>query len=324
MDYLWQKRRLIALLLAFACIFALVFFLYHLPAEPLLYAAVLCLFVGCVLFFAGFVAFVRRRRFLFRVFSNVREEVLSLPEPSDALEEDYQSLLRAVCMDRAELAAAAETQRQELLDYYTLWLHQIKTPIAAMQLLLTQSPPDGEAVSAELLKIETYASMVLTYLRLDSDYTDFVLRRCELDDIVRAALRKFARLFILKKITLRFTETGRAVLTDEKWLGFVVEQVLLNALKYTPAGGTIRIFGSGDALMIADNGIGIQPEDLPRIFEKGFTGYNGREESKSTGLGLYLSKRIFRRLGHTIEVVARPGGGTEVRLTLQNGGRVLE
>ena len=114
------------------------------------------------------------------------------------------------------------------------------------------------------------------------------------------------------------------ILTDGKWLSFVVEQVLSNALKYTPAGGRIRIYGDGETLVIADSGIGIRPEDLPRVFEKGFTGYNGREDKKSTGIGLYLCRRVMDRLNHGISIVSRPGQGTLVRLDLSRGRRVVE
>ena len=114
------------------------------------------------------------------------------------------------------------------------------------------------------------------------------------------------------------------MLTDEKWLSFVVEQVLSNALKYTPAGGRIRVYGDGETLVIADNGIGIREEDLPRVFEKGFTGYNGREDKKSTGIGLYLCRRVMDRLNHNISIVSRPGQGTLVRLDLSRGRRVVE
>ncbi len=131
-------------------------------------------------------------------------------------------------------------------------------------------------------------------------------------------------MFILKKITLDFQETGKTVLTDGKWLAFVVEQVLSNALKYTPEGGTIRIYGDGDTVVISDSGIGIQPEDLPRVFEKGFTGYNGRTERKSTGIGLYLCRQVQQRLCHGITITSRPGQGTLVRLDLSRRQRVME
>ena len=194
-----------------------------------------------------------------------------------------------------------------------------------MDLLLQEddSPHRGE-LEMELLKIGQYVEMVLSYLRLDSDSTAYVLREYPLDDILRQAVRKFAKMFILKKITLDFQETGKTVLTDEKWLLFVVEQVLSNALKYTPAGGTIRIYGDGATVVIADNGIGIREEDQARVFEKGFTGYNGRADKKSTGIGLYLCRQVMDRLNHGISLTSRPGQGTLVRLDLSREWRMVE
>lgn len=237
----------------------------------------------------------------------------------------YQTLLQAVCRDRARLAAENESRLRELTDYYSLWVHQIKTPIAAMDLLLQEddSPRRGE-LEMELLKIGQYVEMVLSYLRLDSDSTDYVLREYPLDDILRQAVRKFAKMFILKKITLDFQETGKTVLTDEKWLLFVVEQVLSNALKYTPEGGTIRIYGDGATVVIADNGIGIREEDQARVFEKGYTGYNGRADKKSTGIRLYLCRQVMDRLNHGISLTSRPGQGTLVRLDLSREWRMVE
>lgn len=209
-----------------------------------------------------------------------------------------------------------------MTDYYTLWAHQIKTPIAAMGLLLQEEPhPELEG---ELLKIEQYVEMVLGYLRLGSESTDYVFRNCGLDALVRQAVRKYARLFILKKISLDFQETGKTVLTDEKWLSFVIEQLLSNAVKYTPEGGRVRIYGDGDTLVIADSGIGIQPEDLPRVFEKGFTGFNGREDKKSTGIGLCLCRQVLDRLNHDISIASRPGQGTLVRLDLSRDRKKVE
>lgn len=323
-SYLRRQYRLILMLALFAAVFAAVFSLYDLPPEAVGYAAVLCLAIGLVLFAVEYGRFVRRRRELMRVLRNVEEASFLLPPPNGALEADYQALLKAVCADRAGIAAAGESTRREMIDYYTLWAHQIKTPIAAMNLLLTEEVPDRGALLAELLKTEEYVEMVLSYLRLGCDTTDLLLRRCLLDDVVRGAVRRYARLFILKKITLQFHETRRTVLTDEKWLGFVIGQLLSNALKYTPEGGTIRIFGDGETLAVADSGIGIREEDLPRIFEKGFTGYNGREDRKSTGIGLYLCRRILEKLGHDITITSRPGQGTIARLLLHDGTPVVE
>ena len=253
------------------------------------------------------------------------EKELPLPPPGGVLEEDYQALLRAVCQDRARLAAENESRFWELTEYYSLWVHQIKTPIAAMDLHLQEDDsPSGREIEMELLKIRQYVERVLSYLRLDSDSTDYVLREYPLDDILRQAVRKFARMFILKKITLDFQETGKTVLTDEKWLLFAVEQALSNALKYTPAGGKIRIYGDGATVVIADNGIGIREEDQARVFEKGFTGYNGRTDKKATGIGLYLCRLVCDRLNHGISLVSRPGQGTLVRLELNRRRSVME
>ena len=323
--YLKRQYKLLLLLVGAVCVFAAVFALYDLPLEAVAYAGVLCLALGLVLFAVGYSRFLRRHRELRQLLRQAGEKALPLPLARGLLEEDYQALLRAVCQDRARLAAENENRLRELTDYYSLWAHQIKTPIAAMDLLLQEddSPRRGE-LETELLKIRQYVEMVLSYLRLDSDFTDYVLREYPLDDILRQAVRKFAKMFILKKITLDFQETGKTVLTDEKWLLFVVEQVLSNALKYTPAGGTIRIYGDGATVVIADNGIGIREEDQARVFEKGFTGYNGRADKKSTGIGLYLCRQVMDRLNHTISLTSRPGQGTLVRLDLGRESRMVE
>lgn len=316
-DYLRRQYKIILLLVAFGGILLAVFSLYDLPAEAVAYGAALCLAVGLVVFSISFTRYLRRHRKLLRLMGNIEESAFHLPPPAGALERDYQNLLRAVTADRSRIAAESENARQDMLDYYTLWAHQIKTPIAAMHLLLQQEPgPVGEALGGELFKVEEYVEMVLSYLRLGSETTDYVLRPCELDGIVRAALRKYARLFILKKLTLDYEETHRTVVTDEKWLGFVIGQLLSNAVKYTPEGGTVRIRPDGQALVIGDSGMGIRAEDLPRVFEKGFTGYNGRENQKSSGIGLYLCRQVAHRLGVGLTITSQIGQGTAVRLRL--------
>ncbi len=320
--YLLRQWKLVVLLAGFAVLNWGVFWLYRLPGEPLLYAWALCLALGLVMFAVGYFRFVQRHRELEWLLRKAGENALPLPPARGLLERDYQALLQAVCGSRAALSVENNSRLQDMTDYYTLWAHQIKTPIAAMHLLLQETPcPEMEA---ELLKIEQYVEMVLGYLRLGSASTDYVFRERELDPLLRQAVRKYARLFILKKISLDLRETGRTVLTDEKWLSFVIEQLLSNALKYTPEGGRIRIYGDGETLVIADNGIGIQEEDLPRVFEKGFTGFNGRENRKSTGIGLYLCREVLDRLNHGISIASRPGQGTLVRLDLGRRPRVIE
>lgn len=159
--------------------------------------------------------------------------------------------------------------------------------------------------------------MVLGYLRLNSDTTDYVLRRSDLDSIVRTCVHKYAPLFIRKKIRLDYQPIHCTVLTDEKWLSFVVEQILSNALKYTRSGSVTIRMESPSVLVIADTGIGIAPEDFPRVFECGFTGCNGRTDKRATGIGLYLSKRVLTQLGHKIQLSSAIGQGTQVRILLE-------
>lgn len=157
--------------------------------------------------------------------------------------------------------------------------------------------------------------MVLSYLRLGSESSDLVLRPYDLDGILRQAVRKYAKLFIRKKLSLIYEPVNRTVLTDEKWLLFVVEQLLSNAIKYTPK-GSVSLLVEGDELLVRDTGIGITPEDLPRVGEKGFTGYNGRIDKKSTGIGLYLCRQVLKKLGHSFKIESAPGKGTTVAIGL--------
>lgn len=317
MGYLRRDALLFGLLAAFAVIFAVVLTLAGAPADAVRYALLLCaVLAGCAAILNA-VRAARRRGKLRQVLAQLPHSIDGLPKSADTLERDYQTVVRTLHEAYTGLDAQAGQWRIDMVDYYTLWAHQIKTPIAAMRLLLQSGDhPQNRELAAELFKIEQYADMVLQYLRLESESTDFVFARYDLDSIVRRAVRKYAPLFIRSRVALDYAPLSCTVLTDEKWLCFVIEQLLSNALKYTPT-GTVTISLEGEvALVVADTGIGIAPEDLPRIFEKGFTGYNGRSDRKSTGIGLYLCRRILQKLGHGIDVQSEPGRGTCVRIDL--------
>lgn len=323
-SYLKRHYKIILMIGLFMLVFALVFSLYELPAEAVWYAALLCAVIGAVLFAVGYGGYLRRHRELVSLQKRVTLSLEELPSPSGALEEDYQELLRILYKETLRLGTNAETERRDMMDYYTMWAHQIKTPIAAMSLLLqAEESEQNAALQAELLRIGQYVEMVLSYLRLESESSDLLLRTYDLDSVIRQAVRKYARLFILKKLSLDFRESGARVLTDEKWLLFVIEQLLSNALKYTNE-GHISIYTEGKTLVVTDTGIGICAEDLPRVFEKGFTGYNGREDKKSTGIGLYLCRRVCEKLGHKISISSEKGHGTSVRVDMTGGEQVIE
>ncbi|MDO5423581.1 MAG: sensor histidine kinase [Eubacteriales bacterium] len=300
-------------------IFYFVFRLYELPAEAVLYAAAISLFFGGILVAYDFCRFCRRHRELQEKKETILCEPEKLPDPERLLEEDYQELLKNLSQELERITKKAERERSEQVQYYTMWTHQIKTPIAAMRLLLQeQDTPEYRELSDALFDVEQYVEMVLQYLRLDGTMQDLMLQSYRLDDIVRQAVRKYARLFVRKRIRLHFEPFEAQVLTDEKWMVFVVEQLLSNALKYTPASGDVTIrLEEPKTLVIADTGIGIAPEDLPRVFERGYTGFNGRMDKKSTGIGLYLCREICRKLSHRIWLKSEPGKGTEVRICME-------
>ena len=316
-SWLRARRLAAAVGLLGAGVGVLVFWLYGLPGEGLVYTLILWAAGFFVLGSVDFFRFRRRHRDLEKLHREILVTVENLPQPDSLIEEDYQSLLRLLDSALRSRQAQADRAMADQLSYYTLWVHQIKTPIAAMDLLLQQGE-GGAAAQAELFKISQYVDMALQYIRLDGTSRDLHLAQVPLDQVIRQVVRKYAKLFILKKIRLDFRETGFTVLSDEKWLAFLLEQLLSNALKYTPEGGQVSIFGEPEeTLVIADTGIGIAPEDLPRVFERGFTGQNGRLDKKATGIGLYLCRRVTELLGHTLSITSAPGKGTQVRVGLQ-------
>lgn len=318
LEYMKTCRTVILTALGATAIAAVIFYLYDLPLEAVAYAFLLCFILCFIVWTRSFLQFCRTHKNLMDVKERITTELNEWPAGASLLERDYQEIITALYEHCQAIIAKNDSSRTEMMDYYTMWAHQIKTPIAAMNLLLTrEDSPENAALGAELFKIEQYVDMVLSYLRLDSDSTDFIIAPCSLVKIVRECIRKYARIFVMKKIRLNFNEEEFYVLTDEKWLSFVIEQILSNALKYTKTGSiTIRIDPSRPSLIIQDTGMGIRPEDLPRIFEKGFTGCNGRSGQKSTGLGLYLCRRILTKLSHTIDITSVPGQGTTVSIGL--------
>lgn len=310
-SFLWQYRRTAVTFALFSGIYLSVFSLYDLETEAVLYAAALCLLAAFVIVGGRFYRYTREHRQRLRALRNIRLEFDSLPENKNPVEQDYRRMLRELGRIYETYVTDMETKRQETMDYYTAWVHQIKTPIAVMRMQLQgEDTPEHQALLAELFRIEQYVEMVLCYMRLNSDSTDLVIGQYELDKIIRQAVRKYAPQFVQKRLRLVYEPVQVTVLTDEKWLQFVIEQLLSNAIKYTARGAVTITVTEDKVLQIADTGMGIAKEDLPRIFEKGFTGYNGRADRKSTGLGLYLCRKAADRLSAVVSVRSAPGEGS--------------
>lgn len=315
--YFNQHKNIIIIFIVFVSIFMCSFLLYDIPVMAVLYPAALCAFVGGLLFLADYFKAQKKHDALQSLQYFLDEITDNFPESVTAEDEDYQNLIRLLHEEQKQRTTQMNIKYSDMIDYYTIWAHQIKTPIASIKLTLqNEDTPLSQIVADDLFRIEQYVEMVLMFLRLDSDYTDYVIKQYSLDIIVKDAVKKFAPQFIKRKIALDYRNMDVRVLTDEKWLSFVIEQVLSNALKYTQKGSISIYLESPKTLCIKDTGIGIAPEDLPRIFDKGYTGYNGRTDKKASGIGLYLCKRICDNLGHTIYAQSSLDRGTIIRINL--------
>lgn len=281
----------------------------------LMLGGLLCLFALVV----SLLSLHHRMKSLHQALLTLPEEASRLPAAQTPEAEMYQALAAAYLRSSREATRQQEARQRESQEYFTLWLHQMKTPLAALD-LMAQS--DGEVdkplMRQELLKTRHYADMALTYQRLPSMRDDLELTEVALHPLCCACVRQLMPLFRYGGISLDMKPFAGKTLTDSKWLGFVITQVLTNALKYTPKGGSISIrLEAPCTLVIEDTGIGIRAEDVPRVFERGFTGLSGRVHEKSTGIGLYLCREIMRQLGHRIHLASEVGQGTRVSLALQ-------
>lgn len=321
--YLRKKRELLLGAAAFWILFGLVYFLYGLPAGPFAYGALLTAVLLAVRLTAAYPGYRRKITELTQMKRLAREDLICSQRPASEEEELYQETLRLLADKRKEQDREQKKELEDAKRYYALWSHQIKTPLAAMRLLLQEEGPDRRAMEQELLKAEQYVEMALQYQRMAGGTGDLLLAQHDLSALVVQAVKKTAPLFIYKKIKIVIGEMKETVVTDEKWLVFVLEQLLTNAVKYTKE-GIVSVYRKDGELVIEDSGIGILEEDLPRVFEWGYTGLNGRLYKHSTGIGLSLCRQMLHKLGHDIRLESKPGEGTAVYLKLERESFAIE
>lgn len=329
LNYIISKKKSFLMVLVCCAIFAFTFWMYGITVAAVLYPALVCMVIMAAAFAtmacSEYGKWKNMQEILQRAVGDDSEfvkildtaEIRKQVNTTDEIENELLEIIERLKNGGMRLNDSMNMKYSDMVDYYTMWVHQIKTPIASMHLILQkEDSEDSRRLRAELFRVEQYVQMVLCFLRLDSDFTDYVIKEYRVDDIIRPAVRRLAPQFIMKKLALEYEQTDVAVLTDEKWLSFVVEQILSNAVKYTSS-GSISIKCDGDRLVISDTGIGIAAEDLPRIFDKGYTGFNGRADRKASGIGLYLCRRICDNLGHSIKVESAAGQGTTITIGLR-------
>lgn len=327
-NYIW-----ILMIVTMSCIHLLYMYLIGARKQDVVYAAVLDAILLLIIVLVGFFRYSSKVKALSNALERPVEEQAQLPEATDDVEMLYHRLLENQSIARSESESSAAIRQSQMRDYYSMWVHQIKTPISAMKLLLEAEREElGQLIcddeqsqyllsdnmdsfEDELFRIEEYVSMALQYQRVSSTENDFVLEKVSVDGVIRDTIKKYAKIMIRRHIGINYSGTGQEVYTDGKWLAFILEQILSNAIKYTPQGFvTIETAEEKDRFFITikDTGIGIKAEDLPRVFEKGYTGYNGHADKKATGIGLYLCRQMADKLGHTIRMESELGKGTKV------------
>ena len=321
------------MIVTMSCIHLLYMYLIGARKQDLVYAAVLDAILLLITVLVGFFRYSSKVKALSNALKRPVEEQAKLLEATDDVEILYHRLLENQSIARSESESSAAIRQSQMRDYYSMWVHQIKTPISAMKLLLEVEREElGQIIcddeqsqyllsdnmdsfEDELFRIEEYVSMALQYQRVSSTENDFVLEKVSVDGVIRDTIKKYAKIMIRRHIGINYSGTGQEVYTDGKWLAFMLEQILSNAIKYTPQGFvTIETAEEKDRFFITikDTGIGIKAEDLPRVFEKGYTGYNGHADKKATGIGLYLCRQMADKLGHTIRMESEIGKGTKV------------
>lgn len=317
--FLKDRLRFFLLILFFIGILVLFFYLENLPRLPLL--DILIWFVLASFFYSlfDFIQYRKKHIELLEIKKALHAQLLPFPNSSTLIEEDYHHIVNELNRQYLNFISQTDIKKSELDNYYTLWVHQIKIPLSVLQLIL-ESERDIHAVSRmqeEIVRIEHYLEMLLNFLRLESLSADLLIQSYSLDTVIRESIKKNRDIFLRKKIIPDVQISATQVLTDQKWLSFILDQLISNALKYTSK-GYIRIYMDPkrkNTLIIEDTGIGIPSEDLPRIWERGFTGYNGRIQKKASGLGLYMCKIIADRLSLSLSISSELGKGTRVALS---------
>lgn len=304
--YLRSRIRLLVFIFLISCLALAFHILFTNLGSYFLYFFLLCSFLTLLFFIWDILVEAEVYR---------KEMLYSEREPKSPLECALAEKLDEREAELYQKKSEAESKLTDLLDYYTLWVHQIKTPIAATRLLVAEVSERElkHQLEQEVFKIDSYTNLVLQYLRLESFHDDLVFKQVTIENLVKETVRKYSIFFIQKGLSVDLHDLDKTVVTDEKWLLVVIEQILSNSLKYTNSGG-IEIYMEDQELCIKDTGIGIKNSDVLRVFERGFSGYNGRMTQQSSGLGLYLTQKISQELGHQIRIESELGQGTTVRI----------
>lgn len=300
--------------------------LYGNSLSNILYLLFLTLFFCFLCACFDFVRFVNRVKTLQLAHRYTSFQLQDLPEPKGQIECCYHDIIEKLTQEIQEAKERYFMVQKEREELVTLWVHQIKLPLASLQLMseswITCLPEDQQrSMKSELFRVEQYAQMALQTIQIENLQEDLVITECDLGQCIRKTLHKYASMFILQKLQLHYESFSYVCHSDVKWLCFILEQLLSNSLKYTQQGSITMMWIQQEKegiLRITDTGCGINPVDLPRVFERGYTGYNGRSQYKSSGIGLYLCRKVADQLHIGIQLFSEVNQGTSVELSFTN------
>ncbi|MBS6090166.1 MAG: sensor histidine kinase [Staphylococcus warneri] len=281
----------IAIVTFISLLFVLIFFVFSLPQSALMLGVAIILFIMCIYWWISYLGFQKQEE--------LKEKVVSLEE------------------ELFEMKNKQIEYRKDVESYFLTWVHQIKTPITASQLLLERNEPNvANQVRQEIVQIDNYTRLALSYLKLLNEASDMTITEVNIDDLIKPLIMKYRIHFIEQHTKINYQSNDDSILTDAQWTSILIEQILNNALKYARGKDIWIDFDStSQQLSIKDNGIGISQADLPKIFDKGYSGYNGSLNESSSGIGLFIVKHIAQHLNLNVEVTSELNKGTQFTIS---------
>ena len=289
-----------------SALYFLSFYLYHLPLSYFWVSLLFNLTLLLILSIWLFIQF-RKKLLVIQNFFFVQDlDDLSLPS-----ELAYQQLIEQLIAAESEKGLVEKSRVESLQTIVKMWSHQMKVPLSALSLMAQTDQLDRQEVRQQLLRLENYLDTLLTYLKFSQHQDDFRFEALSARSLVVDLVKKYRVSCLAKELSVEVSGDWQ-LKSDKKWLSFAISQILDNAIKYSKRGGHIQVQLDEDGIQFSDTGIGILPEDLPRLFEEGFTGYNGHEHKKATGLGLYMTKQVLDKLDLAIRIHSQVEEGTQV------------
>lgn len=322
-DYLSDV--LVHILMYIVLVISIVFFLFmfRVPSSLIMSIIILMLmFIVSTIFYD----YYRKRSFYNNLVSNLNKldkkyliiEILKRPDFVDG--KIFYDSLYEIDKSMYEEIETYKNSIDDYKEYIEMWIHEVKLPISSVALILHNNKPDSnKKIKEQINRIENYVEQVLYFARSENSQKDYLIKKCNLEEIINSVIRKSKDSILLKHISIEKNDLDKSVLSDSKWIEFIINQIVSNSIKYSNEKDAKIKFNAKSikdtsVLEIIDNGIGISEKDMPKVFDKSFTGENGRKNISSTGMGLYLSKKLCKRLGHDIKIESNKGSFTKVSI----------